>query len=139
MGEKTAGAPQETIADVMLEMREWGNGEGCFNDNPDGDPLPCVFYTKQAWDALCDRLSRAARPKFPDLEITAIPSDGIVIAVPEESITQQQAHELRAAIFDAKKVSGSNAVFMVLQSGMTVEVLSDEDLAKIGLQRIPAA
>ena len=139
MGEKTEGAPQETIADVVLGMREWGNGEGCFNDNPEGDPLPCVFYTKEAWDALCDRLVCAARPKFPELDITSIPNYGIVVVIPPETITTSQAMMLRDAIRCAKAQSLPDTKFVVLQHGTTIQALADEDLARLGLQHIPAA
>ena len=127
MSDKNEGAPQETIKEVMVEML--CDAEGSTAQTSDW-MRACRHYH--------DRLSRAVKPTFPELRITTIPNDGIVVAVPEESITRQQAHDLRAAIFDAKKVSGSSAVFLVLQSGMTLEILSDEDLARLGLQRIPA-
>lgn len=139
MTDKTAGAPQETVEDVVLGMREWGNGEGCFNDNPEGEPLPCVFYTKQAWDALCDRLTLASRPKFPDLEITNVPASSIVVVIPGEEVTCLQARQIRDAILATKAKTELNTRFLMLQHGTTVQVLSDDDLARIGLQRIPAA
>jgi hypothetical protein len=51
----------EAVADVLAAMREWGNGEGGFNDNPDpdGKPFPLVYYSKQGWDQLCDRIEAA--------------------------------------------------------------------------------
>ena len=30
----------ETVDQIIAEMREWANGEGCFNDDPEGEPLP---------------------------------------------------------------------------------------------------
>jgi len=52
-------AKPETAAEVLAEMRKWGDTDGCFNDNPEGHPEPTVYYTKEAWVALCDRLERA--------------------------------------------------------------------------------
>ena len=49
----------DKLQDVIAEMRDWANGEGCFNDDPDGEPLPCVYYSQQAFLKLCDRLEAA--------------------------------------------------------------------------------
>lgn len=128
MGDKTAGAPQETIADVMVEMLS--DSEGTTAQVP-------------AWRAACkhyyDRLSRAARPELPELDITTIPNDGLAIIIPSKRITSEEAHSISEGIRDAKEQSGSTARLVLFNQSITLEVLSDAGLAKIGLQRIPAA
>src|ERR1051325_3792858 len=47
------------LAAIVSEMREWATGDGCFNDDPDGKPLPCVYYAQQPFLALCDRIESA--------------------------------------------------------------------------------
>ena len=51
----------ETVDQIIAEMREWANGEGCFNDDPEGEPLPCVYWAQQPFLAMCDRLEAAAK------------------------------------------------------------------------------
>lgn len=51
----------ETVDQIIAEMREWANGEGCFNDDPEGEPLPCVYWAQRPFLAMCDRLEAAAK------------------------------------------------------------------------------
>lgn len=50
----------DPLAAIVAEMREWATGKGCFNDDPEGEPLMCVYYSQQAFLALCDRIEQAA-------------------------------------------------------------------------------
>jgi len=125
MGDKTAGAPQETVTDVMVEMLS--DSEGTTAQVP-------------AWMAACKhyhgRLSRAREPMLPKLGITNVPGGGIVVVIPTESITTLQFRQIRDLI---KHEAKGSVKFIMLPPKMKIQTLSDDDLARFGLQRIPAA
>jgi hypothetical protein len=51
----------EALARIANDMREWGTGEGCFNDDPEGKPLLCVYWAQQPYLKLCDEIEAIAR------------------------------------------------------------------------------
>ena len=51
----------EALARIAKDMREWGTGEGCFNDDPEGKPLLCVYWAQQPYLKLCDEIEAIAR------------------------------------------------------------------------------
>lgn len=75
-----------------------------------------------------------------DINIKNFPESGMSFVIaPWEVKTREQYAELCACLKAAKERSGSTAAIAVLHPGTEVQNLSDEDLARIGLQRIPKA
>lgn len=73
-----------------------------------------------------------------DIDIKNFPESGMSFVIPPWEVkTREQYAELCAGLKDAKERSGSTAAIAVLHPGTQVQHLSNEDLARIGLQRIP--
>ena len=76
--------------------------------------------------------------KPPEFDMTKIPDEGIVFVRFHEPPSMGQWQQISDGLKKAKDATGSKAVFIMMH-GADVSAMSDEDLAKIGLQRIPAA
>lgn len=51
----------DSLEKWIAEARAWANGDGCFNDDPEGEPLLCVYWAQKPFLAKLDRLESLAR------------------------------------------------------------------------------
>lgn len=76
------------------------------------------------------------------VEALAIPETGrvlFVIHVDDEQLAEDGGEAVVADVWRlAQEAAGDRAHVAVLTSGLTLDVLTDEDLKPLGLQRIPA-
>jgi hypothetical protein len=58
----------DSLEKWIAEARAWANGEGCFNDDPEGEPLLCVYWAQKPFLAKLDRLESLARQHREEVE-----------------------------------------------------------------------
>lgn len=73
------------------------------------------------------------------MEIQTLPAEGIVAVHLPPMSSVQHVMDIVKHLTEAKRKQDSKATFLVLSPGTTIEELTDESLASIGLQRIAEA
>lgn len=73
------------------------------------------------------------------MNMLRLPADGIVAVRMPGPLTMSHAQSLHERLDQVRREQGSSVSFVVVPGNVQFEVLSDSDLARMGLQRIGAA
>jgi hypothetical protein len=72
------------------------------------------------------------------MQMQRLPADGIVAVRMPGPLKFEHAASLHQRLEEVKREQGSSVSFVVVPGDIQIEALSDSDLARMGLQRIPA-